>query len=144
MTQPSRVALVTGGARGIGAAIAERLAADGCDIAVMDLDPAACADTVARIEALGRRAIAVAVDVANEASVQFAVEARGQFDSVCTWLLLNADDDGRFAAAGAFASLQCAAFTYVRDVANQYWPSATDGDEALTDFAWRAHATDGL
>lgn len=75
MTQPSRVALVTGGARGIGAAIAERLAADGCDIAVMDLDPAACGETVARIEALGRRAIAVAVDVANEASVQIAVAA---------------------------------------------------------------------
>ncbi len=75
MSEPSRVALVTGAARGIGAAIAERLAADGCDIAVMDLDPGACVDTVARIEALGRRAIAVAVDVADEASVQTAVAA---------------------------------------------------------------------
>lgn len=75
MSEPSRVAFVTGAARGIGAAIAERLARDGCDIAVMDLQTRACADTVQRIQALGRRAIAVAVDVSDEASVQAAVEA---------------------------------------------------------------------
>ena len=75
MSEPSRVALVTGAARGFGAAIAERLARDGCDVAVMDLETQACADTVRRIEALGRRAMAVAVDVSDETSVQAAVEA---------------------------------------------------------------------
>lgn len=73
MTETSRVAIVTGAARGIGSAIAERLARDGCDIAVMDLDATACADTVATVRALGRRAEAIAVDVADEASVQVAV-----------------------------------------------------------------------
>lgn len=75
MTEAVRVAIVTGSARGIGAAIAERLARDGCDIAVMDLDAAGCAETVATVRALGRRAEAIAVDVADEASVDAAVRA---------------------------------------------------------------------
>ncbi|HTF47156.1 MAG TPA: SDR family NAD(P)-dependent oxidoreductase, partial [Pseudonocardia sp.] len=45
----SRVAIVTGGARGIGAATAQRLARDGHAVAVVDLDESSCTDTVTRI-----------------------------------------------------------------------------------------------
>ncbi|MGW4634811.1 SDR family oxidoreductase [Nocardia sp. NPDC004415] len=70
----ARVAVVTGAARGIGAAVALRLAADGYAVAVLDLDEAACADTVAAIEAAGGSALAVGADVSDEAAVAAAVE----------------------------------------------------------------------
>ena len=74
MSTTSRVAIVTGAARGIGASIAERLADDGHAIAVIDLDEAACAATVERIAAAGGRAIAVGANVAAEQAVAVAVE----------------------------------------------------------------------
>jgi 3-oxoacyl-[acyl-carrier protein] reductase len=69
-----RVAIVTGSARGIGAATAKRLAADGFAVAVLDLDEAACGDTVKAIEAEGGKAIAVGVDVSDAGSAEAAVE----------------------------------------------------------------------
>lgn len=69
-----QVAVVTGGSRGIGRAVAERLAAAGADVAVVARSVEACSATVEVIRAMGRRAWAFAADVAQAASVEAAAE----------------------------------------------------------------------
>jgi len=74
MSANGKVAIVTGGARGIGAATATRLAADGFAVAVVDLEAEMGGATVKRIESAGGRALAVGADVSDAAAVAAAVE----------------------------------------------------------------------
>lgn len=70
-----KVALVTGGSRGIGAAIAKRLAADGLAVAITYSKGADAADSVVKaIEGAGGKAMAIQADAANAEAVKGAVE----------------------------------------------------------------------
>jgi sorbitol-6-phosphate 2-dehydrogenase len=71
----NRIALVTGGAQGLGAAICHRLAQEGAHVTVADLNLEGAEQTAAEVrEQTGRRAIALAVNVADEAQVEAVVQ----------------------------------------------------------------------
>lgn len=77
----NRIALVTGGARGIGQVIAERLASEGADIAVCDLIDAD--ETRALVEKHGRRFFSAIADVSNEAQVNaFAADVEANLGPI--------------------------------------------------------------
>jgi 3-oxoacyl-[acyl-carrier protein] reductase len=69
-----RTAIVTGAARGIGAGIARRLAGDGLQVAVLDLDEGACRTVAEEIQAAGGRAIGLGADVTDDVAVDLAIQ----------------------------------------------------------------------
>ena len=72
-----RVALVTGGASGLGAATCHALAAEGATVLVADLRPDPASEVARSIESAGGQALAVGVDVADAASAARAIEGAG-------------------------------------------------------------------
>lgn len=84
MAIAGKVALVTGGAQGIGRGIALRLARDGADVALVDLKSEALASVAAEIEAIGRKVTTFIADVGDREQVRAAIDhaarALGGFD----------------------------------------------------------------
>jgi sorbitol-6-phosphate 2-dehydrogenase len=71
----NKIALVTGGAQGLGAAIVLRLAQEGCDVAIADINEETSAATAAQVaRETGRRTIAMKMDVTDEAQVSAGVD----------------------------------------------------------------------
>ena len=98
MTNSGRVAIITGAARGIGAAVASRLASDGLAVALLDLDQSAVDEAAAAITAAGGQAIGVAVDVTDTERVEAAVQTVAAELGAPTVLVNN---------AGSFATTCC-------------------------------------
>ncbi len=86
MMLENKIAVVTGGAQGLGEALCLRLAAEGCDVVIGDMNEEGAADTAEQINATGRKAFALKVDVSDEANVealfQKAIDEFGRVDVV--------------------------------------------------------------
>ena len=85
-----RTVLVTGGANGIGAAIARRLAEEGCAVGILDMDAAAGEKVAGEIEAAGGRASFHAVDITDYDAVSRAVETFEAASGPVAFLVNNA------------------------------------------------------
>lgn len=86
--QTGKIAVVTGAAAGLGQAFAERLAKDGADVVLADIN--AADETIAKVEAFGRRAVAVRCDVSDPSGIDVLAErCRSEFGR-CDILVNNA------------------------------------------------------
>ena len=90
MADPNRTAVVTGGARGIGKAIARKLAADGVHIVISDVMADAAEAAAKEMEALGVRALAVVADVSRIDDVETLIRKTVQEFGAVDFLVNNA------------------------------------------------------
>ena len=82
MRLEGKIAIVTGGGAGIGEAIALRLAEEGADVVIGDVDETAAQAVADQIEALGRRAAAVRTDVTKKQDIETLVERARQLGPI--------------------------------------------------------------
>jgi 3-oxoacyl-[acyl-carrier protein] reductase len=108
----NKIALVTGGSKGIGAAIALQLAQEGADVAICAREPKLLDETARRIATLGRQVVAVPANLRRDADVQAVVEKTlGAFGRVD--ILVN--NVGGAPGPGGFANLT-----------DEHWQAAWD------------------
>lgn len=105
MSLSGKNAVVTGGASGIGRGICLRLAGDGANVAIFDLNLAGAEQVAAEIQALGRKAVACQVDVVNRAQVDAAVECTRK-DLGPIHILVNDAGIGAFVLLGSMTEEQ--------------------------------------
>lgn len=89
-TRPQRVALITGAAKGIGAAIADQLARDGMHVVIADIDDAQAAETANGLVSAGFAASPLRLDVADPASVSSAFAEVDRRHGRCDVVVNNA------------------------------------------------------
>jgi len=74
MKLKGKKAIVTGAGQGIGRSIALKMAQEGADVAIAEMNPSTGTQTAKEIETLGRKALSISVDVANQKQVQIMVD----------------------------------------------------------------------
>ena len=125
---PDQVAIVTGGGKGIGRAIALRLAEEGASVAICGRDPQAIERTVADVTAAGRRASGVSLDVADpqavEAFIQEVHAEHGRLD-----VLVN---------NAALTAMSRIGFASVPDMSLEEWRRVIDVNLSSAYYASRA------
>jgi NAD(P)-dependent dehydrogenase (short-subunit alcohol dehydrogenase family) len=96
MTNTARIAIVTGGAAGIGAAIVEQLVVDGFTVAVADVNESAATEHASRLTESGGHAFPLRIDVSDVGSIETAFESVSQTHGRCDVLVNNAGIAGTF------------------------------------------------